>query len=92
MSAIERVREEEREARERERNLARARKIQARQRQAAMRRQIREAARELRQRFPGCKCNFAGVRTSEQLRAMRGCCDPVFACPVLDGVRREVAK
>jgi hypothetical protein len=67
-------REEERRAREQYRKTAR---------------KIREAAAEARSRHKSCRCDFRGVRTKAQLKAMAGCTE-AYICPRLDYVRRQV--
>jgi hypothetical protein len=48
-----------------------------------------EAIEDTGIRYPLCNCDFSGVRGKDQLRHMRGCCDPQYVCPRLDNVRRS---
>jgi predicted ABC-class ATPase len=82
-------REEERRAREQYRNLERARRAQQTQYERETARKIREAAAEARSRHKSCRCDFRGVRTKAQLKAMAGCTE-AYICPRLDYVRRQV--
>lgn len=82
---------EEREALTQHRHMARMRRAADTAAQRAYRDRLAEAVRSTKDTWRRCRCEFRGIRSADELRALEGGCTmPSYCCPRLDAVRRRM--